>query len=244
VSATTSAYRVGGFAQLAGVTIRTLHHYDRVGLLRPKRSQSGCRMYTVHDLERLEQIVVLKFMGVPLRRIAVLLRASPRSLVVHLRAQRGTLEKKQRLLQRAVAAITDLDTAITAGQRATPAMFKRIIEVVNMENSRETMRQEYDDLVARKTERLRALSPRALAELRSQWSLLTKEIAEALEEDPASSKAQALGVRWVAMLARLMGQPVEPEVLRTHRQDWTPQMASWVEKPVSDFMTRVLAARR
>jgi hypothetical protein len=84
----------------------------------------------------------------------------------------------------------------------------------------------------------------ALAELRSQWSLLTKEIAEALNEDAASAKAQALGGRWVAILARLMGQPVESEVLRTHRQDWTPQMASWVEKPVWDFMTRVLAARR
>jgi DNA-binding transcriptional MerR regulator len=244
VSATSSAYRVGDFAQLAGVTIRTLHHYDRVGLLRPKRSRSGYRVYTVHDLERLEQIVVLRFMGVPLRRIAELLRASPRSLVVHLRAQRGTLEKKQRLLQRAIAAITDLETAITAGQATTPAMFKRIIEVVNMENSREAMKQEYDDLVARKTERLRGMSPMALAELRSQWSLLTKEIAEALDEDPASSKAQALGGRWLAMLARLMGQPVEPEALGTHRQDWTPQMASWVEKPVWDFMTRVLDARR
>jgi DNA-binding transcriptional MerR regulator len=201
-------------------------------------------VYTVHDLERLEQIVVLRFMGVPLRRIAELLRASPRSLVVHLRAQRGTLEKKQRLLQRAIAAITDLETAITAGQATTPAMFKRIIEVVNMEKSREVMKQQYDDLVARKTERLRGLSPMALAELRSQWSLLTKEIAEALNEDPAGSKAQALGGRWVAMLARLMGQPIEPEVLGTYRQDWTPQMASWVEKPVWDFMARVLAARR
>jgi hypothetical protein len=41
-----------------------------------------------------------------------------------------------------------------------------------------------------------------------------------------------------------MGQPIEPEVLGTYRQDWTPQMASWVEKPVWDFMARVLAARR
>jgi DNA-binding transcriptional MerR regulator len=201
-------------------------------------------VYTVHDLERLEQVVVLRFMGLPLRRIADLLRASPGSLVVHLRAQRGTLEKKQRLLQRAIAAIRDLETAITAGEATSPAMFKRIIEVVNMENSREAMKQEYDDLVARKTERLRELSPLALAELRSQWALLTKEIAEALNEDPASAKAQALGGRWVAILARLMGQPVEPEVLGTHRQEWTPQMASWVEKPVWDFMTRVLAARR
>lgn len=244
MSATRSTYRVGEFATLAGVTVRTLHHYDRLGLLRPRRSRAGYRVYTVQDLERLEQVVVLKSMGVPLRRIAHLLSASPKSLAIHLRAQRGTLEKKHRLLQRAIAAIRDLETAVTAGEEPTPAMFKRIIEVINMQNDADVAKQEYQELVARKVERLRALSPGALTELRSQWAALTKEIAAALNEDPAGPKAQALGGRWMAMLAGLMGQSVEPEVLDKRRQDWTPQMASFVKKPVWDFMTRVLAARR
>src|SRR3954452_16584208 len=56
-------YRARAFAELAGVTVRTLHHYDRLGLLRAKRSSSGYRLYQADDLERLERIAALKFLG-------------------------------------------------------------------------------------------------------------------------------------------------------------------------------------
>ena len=80
-----STYRIGAFAKLAGVTVRTLHHYDRVGLLGPRRGAGGYRVYTMRDLERLEQVVVLKFVGIPLRRIQELLRANTRLWATHLR---------------------------------------------------------------------------------------------------------------------------------------------------------------
>ena len=56
MSAVSSTYRVGAFAKLAGVTVRTLHHYDKVGLLHPRRDAGGYRAYTVRDLEMLESI--------------------------------------------------------------------------------------------------------------------------------------------------------------------------------------------
>ena len=59
-------YRAREFAELSGVTVRALHHYDRLGLLRPKRAQNGYRAYGEQDLVRLEQIVALKFVGLPL----------------------------------------------------------------------------------------------------------------------------------------------------------------------------------
>src|SRR5215831_15227659 len=55
-------YRIQEFAEMAGVTVKALHHYDRLGLLKPRRSAAGYRMYCEHDLERLEQIVALKFL--------------------------------------------------------------------------------------------------------------------------------------------------------------------------------------
>lgn len=48
-------YRVHQFAELAGVTVKALHHYDRLALLRPKRTDAEYRLYTVRDLERLKQ---------------------------------------------------------------------------------------------------------------------------------------------------------------------------------------------
>src|SRR5688572_11313490 len=62
-------YRTTAFAALASVTPRALRHYDRLGLLKPRRSPAGYRLYTERDLETLEEIVALKFIGVPLKDI-------------------------------------------------------------------------------------------------------------------------------------------------------------------------------
>lgn len=237
-------YRVGEFAKLAGVSIRALHHYDRIGLLRPRRTEGGYRVYTARDLEVLEQIVVLKFVGIPLRQIAGLLRAGSGSLASTLRAQRGTLESKRRLLDRALAAIGDLESAVAAGADAAPHMFRRIIEVIDMQDDATKWKQEYDALVSKKTERLRALSPDALSELRSQWSVLVAEIKGALTEDPAGARAQSFADRWTALLSQLMGQTVDTKMLAGQQtREWDSRMASFVDKQVWDFMTRVFAAR-
>ncbi|MGA7130436.1 MAG: MerR family transcriptional regulator [Chthoniobacterales bacterium] len=58
------------FAALAGVTVRALHHYDRLALLKPvRRTEAGYRLYSERDLARLEQIVLLKFSDSPLNRL-------------------------------------------------------------------------------------------------------------------------------------------------------------------------------
>ena len=245
MSAGRATFQASEFAKMAGITVRTLHHYDRIGLLKPRRTPAGYRVYTARDLELLEQIVVLKFVGIPLRQIAALMGAGPKRLADGLRAQRGTLERKRQLLDQAIAAIGDLEAAVATGHPAAPHLFKRIIEVIEMQNNPDAWTQQYEQLVSAKVERLRALSPEALAQLRAEWRVLVAEIRTALAEDPASAKAQALGDRWLGLLASLMGQPLDPAALRVHHgaQEWKPGMASFVEKPVWDYMTRVLAAR-
>lgn len=67
-------YQPHEFAKRAGVTVRALHHYDRLGLLKPSgRSGAGYRLYSDIDFVRLEQIVALKFIGFPLSQIRDLL---------------------------------------------------------------------------------------------------------------------------------------------------------------------------
>ena len=122
-------------------------------------------------------------------------------------------------------------------------MFRRISSITDMQNSTDAMKPESGTLVAPKVDRLRGLPPESLVELRSQWRELTQEIAASLDADPTGAAAQAMGGRWTALLAQLMGQPVDAQALTKHHQEWTPQMASFVDKPVWDYMTRVLAAR-
>lgn len=67
------SYSVGQVADFAGVTVRTLHHYDKAGLLSPSdRSPVGYRLYGEADLVRLQQILFYRELGFPSRR-------SPRS---------------------------------------------------------------------------------------------------------------------------------------------------------------------
>src|SRR5688500_15374774 len=67
----TTGRRVGEISRAAGLTVRTLHYYDEIGLLSPSaRSSSGHRLYVDADVERLYRICVLRRLGLPLRDIA------------------------------------------------------------------------------------------------------------------------------------------------------------------------------
>ncbi len=94
--AMSTSYRIGEFAKLAGVTVRALHHYDRIGLLKPQRGSSGFRLYRMEDLERLEQIAALKFLGIPLQEIKLLLKHGPLTLVDSLHVQRDGFSRKKK----------------------------------------------------------------------------------------------------------------------------------------------------
>ncbi|MGO0576500.1 MerR family transcriptional regulator [Ornithinimicrobium panacihumi] len=98
---------VGQVADEIGVTVRTLHHYDEIGLVEPsERSYAGYRLYTQADLERLQHVVVYRRLGFGLEEIAAILDGSGGlTTVEHLRRQRHTITDRVAELQQLVAAI-------------------------------------------------------------------------------------------------------------------------------------------
>jgi MerR family transcriptional regulator, thiopeptide resistance regulator len=133
--------------KMAGVSVRALGHYDRLGLLKPGRTGAGYRIYADRDLERLEQIVALKFIGLALKQIGVLLGGETVELPRALRMQRRVLEEKRRLLDRAMQAIEAAESAVSEpGGRAGSAILKQIIEVMEMETNPDWMSIDLDDL--------------------------------------------------------------------------------------------------
>jgi DNA-binding transcriptional MerR regulator len=238
-------YRAKDFATLAGVTVRALHHYERLGLIRPARSPAGYRVYSRAHLSRLEQILVLKFLGVRLRDIGRLLAARPAELAAALKAQRRLLESRRQLIDRAINAIADLEAVADSGGPIPPALFARVIEVIDMDKNAEATTKQYADLVSAKAQRLRAMTPDALAAARSQWTDLLADIRTSIGEDPASPQARRLLNRWNEPLGRIMGAPVDIAALRRTRgpEPWTPAMARFVDQPVWEFMERVIAAQ-
>lgn len=99
-------YRVNEVAQIAGVSVRALHHWDAVGLLVPKaRSEGGYRLYDDEDLGRLQQIVIGRELGMPLEDIRRLLDDPSFDRKEALRAQRAELERRVEDATRMIRAI-------------------------------------------------------------------------------------------------------------------------------------------
>ncbi|WP_327392295.1 MerR family transcriptional regulator [Streptomyces sp. NBC_01186] len=88
-------YSVGQVSGFAGVTVRTLHHYDRAGLLSPgARSAAGYRLYTDADLACLQQILFYRELGFPLDEIAVLVKDPETDVLKHLRGRHRLLTEQ------------------------------------------------------------------------------------------------------------------------------------------------------
>jgi MerR family transcriptional regulator, thiopeptide resistance regulator len=115
-------YSVGKLAELAGVTIRTLHHYDEIGLLRPTaRTSANYRVYGAADVERLQQILLYRRLGFGLDEIAALVDDPDVDAVAHLRRQRDLLVGRGSEIAAMIAAIDTQLEARRMGMRLTPA---------------------------------------------------------------------------------------------------------------------------
>jgi MerR family transcriptional regulator, thiopeptide resistance regulator len=237
------------FAELTGVTVRTLHHYDRLGLLRPQRTSSGYRMYGRRELERLEQIVALKFIGIPLKEIKTMLERKSTGLREALRRQRRVLQEKRHLIDGAIQAISQAERSLQSGGRADPVILRKIIEVIEMQNN-SNWTEKYYSPEAREKIRQRQVewTPEMQAKVQEDWLDLFRDVKAAIDEDPAGKKAQALGVRWKALVGAFTGG--DPEVskglntLYADRANWPSeakaQMSPFSDAKVWDFMGRVL----
>jgi DNA-binding transcriptional MerR regulator len=242
-------YRVQKFAKLAGVTVRALHHYDRLGLLKPQRTEAGYRLYALRDLERLEQIVALKFLGLPLKQIKLLLDRDPLQLPDALRLQRTVLEDKRRLLDRAINAIRNAEKIVgkqEPGRRQT-AVLKKIIEVIGMQDNLEVMKKYYTDEAWTKWAQRYYQSPPSQA-----WMDLFGEVTAALGEDPAGETAQALATRWLQLVdSETGGDPdVKAGLIKAwaDREHWPAAMRMKASKfdieRIAEFIGKAITSGR
>jgi DNA-binding transcriptional MerR regulator len=210
-------YKIHEFAKLAGVTVRALHHYDRLGLLRPQRTESGYRAYQERDLETLEQIVALKFLGIPLKQIgAVLNRAA--ELSTALRLQRAAVEERHELLGRTIQAIHAAEESLASGTPTGAAILRTIIEVIEMQDGVAMMKKYYNDEAWERHRRYyeEGSSP--------EWRELYREGQALLGTDPSSSAAQSLTERWLDLSRR--AHSGDPNAMTDSPEAWMDR-ATW-----------------
>ena len=112
---------VGEVAALAGVTVRTLHHYDRIGLLSPSgRTGAGYRQYSPADLDRLHQVLLYRELGFSLEEVATLLDDPAADPEAHLRRQHALLRDRLDRTTAMVAAVEKEMEARAMGMSLSP----------------------------------------------------------------------------------------------------------------------------
>src|SRR5581483_12201039 len=179
--------RVGELARRTGLTVRTLHHYDAIGLLAPSlRTPAGHRLYTAADVARLQQIVSLRRLGLSLAEIRAWLLSpgfQPRKAIdSHIAGLREELAVQQALL----AHLERIAGRLETGEEVP---VDSLIEVIRMTES--PMSPEHMALIQ---ELHRETTPEHIREVEQAWVVLFDDVRKAIAAgtDPASPQGREL----------------------------------------------------
>lgn len=201
------SFRIQEFAKLAGVTVRALHHYDRLKLLSPAhRSERGYRLYCQEDIGRLERILVLRYLGISLREIATLLNTpagrNAETLTVTFERQRAALRERRDGLDRVLRAIEHAQQRAHDPAEPEWLLYQTILKEIQMQEATDWTEKYYSPkAVEALRERRATLTPELQTEIGMRWQSLFADVQSALDREvpPDSAEGRALVARWMRL---------------------------------------------
>lgn len=240
-------WKVGELAARTGLTVRTLHHYDAIGLLSPSGRTgsahgSGHRLYTAADVARLHQIICLKQLGFSLEQVKeYMTRADydPRAVVrLHLEKVRQQAAELAELGDRLEALADTLDSV----DEVSPDTFLETIEVMTMIEKYYTPEQ-----LKQLEERRNVGGPEMEAAIQKgpqMWADLFTDVQAAMDAcvDPTDAKAKPLAERWLALVMGFTGG--DPGIFASLRamyqnEDNVRGMDVKAMKPMNEYLEKV-----
>ena len=196
-------YQVKEVSRLAGVSIRTLHYYEEIGLLVPTgRTDTGYRLYTYDDLLRLQQILIGRELGLPLEEIRLSLDDPSFNRREALLAQRKQLERRA---EKTAAMIAAVDAAIAVLQSGGGEM-EAIFEGFDPAKYDAEARERWGDTAAYKeaARRTRRYTKDDWARHRAEQEEICRDAAELMNtgKNPSAPEAMAVADRHRLLIDR------------------------------------------
>lgn len=227
--------QVGELAKRAGITVRTLHHYEQIGLLLPgARSNAGYRLYTLADVQRLHTIQALAKAGMELAAIRDLLAQQTLPLREILDVQIAMLDKQLRNISTLRSQLSLLREGLTAGDTPDLESWLQTLELMNMYD-RWFSKEELQQLPF-------ALQREALAEV---WRGLVAEVNTLMAQRIAAddTRAMDLATRWMERLEQ--DTAGRPEFLtrlnEMHSVESQMREQTGITEAITDYITRAFA---
>ena len=218
-------WKVGELAEATGLTVRTLHHYDEVGLLVPSgRTEAGHRLYAERDVQRLYRIVALRQIGLSLEEVKSSLEEEAADPRPTLRRHLAELQRRIDLHEALKDRLLRILTAMEAAEQPTTADFLEALEVMERMETYYTPEQ-LADLEKRRNE----LGEDGMLKAQQDWADLIAEVGAARERgaDPASPEVQDLARRWNALIEAFTGgDPAIRQSLQNMYDQEGPEQAS------------------
>jgi DNA-binding transcriptional MerR regulator len=240
-------WKVGELAARTGLTVRTLHHYDAIGLLSPSgrtgsNRNSGHRLYTAADVARLQQILSLKLMGFGLEQIREYLSRDdydPRRVVrLHLERVRGQADELRRLADRLTVLADALDRAevVSADEFLTTIREMTMIEKYYTPEQLEQIKARGEQVGAERIKEVEAKWPRLFAAVGVEMAAGT---------DPTDPKVQELARKWFGLVEEFTGGDpgLFNSVKRMYRtEDTIHTMDVKAMRPMFDYIEKARVA--
>lgn len=252
-----NSYRIKEFADMTKVTVRALHHYDRIGLLKPSaRTESGYRIYSEQDLVRLQQIITLKFMGFPLERIKAILARPTFALRKALGIQIEAVDTEIGRLRKAAKALRAMAETLDKGGLVEWKKVINLMEVIKMsdEAKKEWTKKFFSEADMKEFAEIgNKYTPEAMQDYQNKWAALIAEVEKNLNADPAGPLAQSLAESWTALLNEGYGGHEEllqkigranQEAMKTGQHPMTPSGKPPFDQRVWEFIQKANAARK
>lgn len=231
-------FKVGELAKRTGLTIRTLHHYDEIRLLRPShRSAAGYRLYGAQDIARLQQIASLRQLGFALDEIREFLarpEASARHVVaLHLARLREQIERQQALCRR----LETLEDRLETAEEVSVEEFLQTIEAVTMYEKYYTPEQ-----LQQLEERARTVGQERIEEVQQEWPKLIAEVRAEMEKgtNPSDPSVQRLMQRWNALIEEFTGGDpgIAKSLGRLYQQEPSAREKAGVDGPLMQYVAK------
>ncbi|CDZ76586.1 Multidrug transporter activation protein [Legionella massiliensis] len=239
---------VKDLSKLTGVSVQTLHHYDRIELLKPSlRLTNGYRVYSEKDLLKLQQIIALKFFGFELSQIKTLLSGESGALQ-HFNSQVEVLEQKAKALLEGAKTLRSIIGSVNDNQSIPWKTIIQLIEVYRMTENLEHgwvkeifTPDELKQYAAFEKEMKAKATPEQKAAFEENWQLLLNELKANSKQDPKSTIGIQYGKKYMAWVNGIYGKKYAH--LRTKKWEkgfgegkglaevgLTPELISWLKE--------------